>query len=261
MRLVWGKFKEQVLARSGSIQCIETDYSYRLSMFDGGLTYFCILAKDPTDTTDLDDFVANFKPNVNQPIVPKPLFNEEKKQIVSVSMSSEDAHYEPRSLDFYTAKVGSLYNRKSDGLGIDDGTDYGDGWLEFFDASGNTIDPTNQQAITENCTITKMQFEPKFVFDIFSGILFLEKTPLERAYLWVTVAPDIPEAYGGSVPFMAGGLNLKMLPDYSTVRFDAKTSKQITYNADYHTGKIEMKVKHALGEQIGIQMLYEFYRH
>jgi len=261
MRLDWVKFKEQVIARNGIIQCVETLDSYRLSTFDGGLSHSCLLVKNPTDSTDLDDFVNNFKAGINQPINPRPLFNDEKKQIVSISMSSEDAHYEPRSLDFYTAKVGSLYNRKPDGIGIDDGTDYGDGWLEFFDASGNVIDQTNQQAITENCTITKMQFEPKFVFDIFSGILFLEKTPIGRAYLWVTVAPDIPESYGGSVPFMAGGLNLKMLSDYSTVRFDAKTSKQISYNEDYHTGKIEMKVKHAVGEQIGIQMLYEFYRH
>jgi len=88
----------------------------------------------------------------------------------------------------------------------------------------------------------------------------IESAPIDRAYLWAIVAPDVPESYGGSKTFMGGGMNLKMIQPKEIGYTDGKSSKIIKYDPIYHSGKIRLIVKHSAGEKLGIQMIYEFYR-
>ena len=192
--------------------------------------------------------------------------SDEGKPLYHQSVTKDVWHYSPRSLDFYTSKYSSLYNRKDNAALIDDGTDYGDGWLSFYDSSGaelvkaeNESDEDFQTRLTANCVKTTCFFEPLVSFDVFGAKLMVKNPPTERAYLWVIAAPDIPEIYGGSVDFMGGGMNLSFFPACQTVHFDAKTGKAVDYDPIYHSSKIAVIVKHAVGVQIGLQFILEFY--
>jgi hypothetical protein len=88
----------------------------------------------------------------------------------------------------------------------------------------------------------------------------IKTSPIGRAYFWAIVAPDIPKAYGGSIPFMGGGWNLQMIEPRHICESDGKSSKTIHYDSVYHSGKIRLLVKHELGEVFGMQVLLEYYK-
>lgn len=193
--------------------------------------------------------------------------DEQGKPYFTQSVTDTEWYYSPHSLDFYTAKYKSLYNRTHAGAGIDDGTDAGDAWLTFYDADGNEIvhggyeetDEHYQARLTEECVKTVMHWEKQESFDVVGAQLYIGNAPVGRAYLWVIAAPDIPYEYGGSKPFMGRGMNLQMMREKSMHQFDAKTSKTVHYDPVYHSGKVDCIVKHAVGEQIGIQLIYVLY--
>jgi hypothetical protein len=174
--------------------------------------------------------------------------------------------FSPHAIDFYTAKVGSLYNRDHSGNGIDAGTDAGDAWLVFYDASGVEIVKGNEESnedyqtrLTATCIKTIMFWEKKTSFDINSAHLYVRSAPLERAYLWVIAAPDVPVEYGGNKPFMGRGMNLQMMAPGHPHYFDGRTVSTINYDTTYHSGKLATVVKHSVGEQIGIQIIFGVY--
>lgn len=182
------------------------------------------------------------------------------------SITNPSFYYSPHSLDFYTAKHKSLYNRLDNGAGIDDGTDAGDAHLEFYDASNVELvqgetesDEDYQTRLSSSCVKTIMSWEKQESFDVAGALLHIEKKPVGRAYLWVIAAPDIPYEYGGSKPFMGRGMNLQMMSIYTSHYFDAKTSKTVTPDPVYHSGKVNAVIKHSAGEQIGIQLIYILY--
>lgn len=196
--------------------------------------------------------------------------DEEDKPYVRVSATKLNWYYSPRSLDFYSGKAGSLYNRKSDGPRIEDGTDYGDAWMKFYQAGeygvetemvqgANETDEEFQARLDAYCTKTVVEFENDEAIDIWGAKLSISHTPTNRAYLWCVAVPDVPYEYGGSKPFMGGGMNLKLMAPLQVVQFDAKTSKELHYSADYHTNKIAIVIKHEAGENIGIQMIFDYY--
>jgi hypothetical protein len=175
--------------------------------------------------------------------------------------------YSPRSLDFYTAKHGSLYNRSHYGDGTIDGApDIGDAWLKFFDASNTEIAKGNEESdldyqarLTSTCTKTVMYFEPAFDYDVFGAKLQFRNIPQDRAYFWFVAAPDVPAEYGGNVVFMGGGMNIAFFAEKDTFECDGKTVSTVTYDGTYHSGKVALIVKHNVGTQIGIQLIYQFY--
>ena len=189
------------------------------------------------------------------------------KPYFAQSVTNTEWYYSPHSLDFYTAKYKSLYNRNHLGAGIDDGTDAGDAWLTFYDADGNEIvhggyeetDEEYQARLTSQCVKTIMHWEKREAFDVVGAQLYIANAPTGRAYLWVIAAPDIPYEYGGSKPFMGRGMNLQMMREKSMHQFDAKTTKTVHYDPVYHSGRVDCIVKHAVGEQIGIQLIYIVY--
>jgi catechol 2,3-dioxygenase-like lactoylglutathione lyase family enzyme len=211
-----------------------------------------------------DAWVQSKRPIINLP--PENPQDAEGKPFVNLSMTKLDWYYSPHALDFYTAKYGSLYNRRHDGIGIDDGTDEGDAYLEFYDTAGQLIVKGETETaedyqirLTANCIKTVMVWEKIESFDVVGAYLYIANAPAARAYLWVVAAPDIPYQYGGSKPFMGRGMNLQMMREKTNHYFDAKTSKTVNFDPVYHSGKVNAIVKHAAGEQIGIQLIYILY--
>lgn len=189
-------------------------------------------------------------------------------------VTEPDWHYSPRSLDFYTSKLKSLYNRShlcdpsnlTTGGTIDGSLDLGDAWMHFFDGTNteliqgqDELDADFQTRLTGNCTKTVIEFEPPWDYDVIGAKLQIRNPPADRAYFWFVAAPDIPTMYGGSVVFMGGGMNLHFFSEYETFYCDAKTVSRVQYDPTYHSGKIAIFAKHNVGVQIGIQMIYKFY--
>lgn len=200
------------------------------------------------------------------PPIPENPVDSEHKPYINLSMTKIDWYFSPHSLDFYTSKYGSLYNRRHDGNGIDDGTDMADAVLQFYDINGTElIKAENESAedfqirLTANCVKTIMAWEKVESFDVIGAYLYIKNNPIGRAYMWVVAAPDIPYEYGGSKAFMGRGMNLQMMQEKINHYFDAKTSKTVNYDNVYHSGKVSTIIKHAVGEQIGIQLIYIVY--
>jgi len=180
-------------------------------------------------------------------------------------------HYEPRSLDFKVGQYNSLYNRKHDNGGIYDGTDYGDAEMMFFDSSDNELSfrQTGHESETETqfqarldsgCVKTRIDYTPNFKYCIKSGIISLRESPSTDCYLWCVLAPHIPEASGGNVPFLAGGYNLSFFPAKSFIQMDGNTTFVLENDTTYYSHKIGLIVKHSIGDYFGVQMIYEHYK-
>lgn len=176
-------------------------------------------------------------------------------------------HYEPRSINFVTCKPSSHYNRKHNGGSIAAGTDYGDAVLRLWDASDVELVKGAEESaedfqtrVTANCTKTCLDWHPTYQLEIVGGMLQVLEPPTTDAYMWAIIAPDIPEAYGGSVPFLAGGFNLKFFKSGSIEHYDGRSAKLINPDFVYNSSKFRIVVKHEPGVQIGIQVYFEHFR-
>lgn len=196
--------------------------------------------------------------------------DDEDKPYFRLSSTRLNWYYSPRALDFYTGKYNSLYNRRDDNAGIDEGTDYGDAWMRFYERGeyGEAVEMVKgseesaeefQARLDTDCVKTVVEFENEETIDVWGAKLSIESKPQSRAYLWCVAVPDIPYAYGGSKPFMGGGMNLQMIGSQAVIQFDGKTSKEMSYHEEHHTNKIAIVVKHAAGENIGIQLIFDYY--
>jgi hypothetical protein len=181
-------------------------------------------------------------------------------------------HYAPRSLDFWTSKYNSLYNRShycgasGNDATIDGSVDLGDARMRFYDATNTELTKGAEELaedfqirLTANCVKTDIEFEPHWDYDVIGAKLQIRNPPADRAYFWFVAAPDIPKEYGGNVVFMGGGMNLHFFSESETFYCDGKTTSRVTYDEDYHSGKLVIIVKHAVGVQIGIQLILQFY--
>lgn len=196
-----------------------------------------------------------------------PPLDSDGSLIVRPKTTKTGWHFEPRSLDFVTAKRKSLYNKKFDTFTISGGTDIGDGVIRFFDSSGTELiqsleesDIDFQTRVTDSCVVTYVDWEPHYTFDI-KGLFFqIKNPPTTPAYLWVIAAPDIPAVLGGQVCFGNGGWNLSYFLDKQIFDVDGGGVKSIVYDPIYHSSKIRVLIKHDVGLQIGLQIIYKQYK-
>lgn len=264
MQIDWADFKIYVDDHSLNIQHIVVDNTYMMKAFNGPFEVSCqIPIQDPANS-DQSAFEASYKADSNKDL---DQLDSDGAHLTRAKTTKTGWHYEPRSLDFDTCKLGSLYNRKHDGNGIDDGTDYGDASLKFYNASGvelvqggSETDADFQIRLTANCVKTDMLWQSTYNFDIIGGSLQVKNEPTDRAYVWCIIAPDIAENLGGSVPYFAGGINLCFFKAGMIQRFDGRGIKSFVYDPVYNSNKLQFSVKHKLGEQIGLQMILDQFR-
>lgn len=243
---------------------IVTALSY-IAVLGSALSIFMKAELSSEDMATLDSIVAAHTGEpLSDPPVPK---DDDGSPIIKTKTTRTGWHFEPRSLDFYTAKFKSLYNRKHNSAPISDGTDYGDAWLKFFDSTDAELtqavgesDADFQTRLTANCVKTFMEWQPQYDMDIIGAIVMVKNPPVDPAYLWVLVAPDLTEAQGGSISFISGGWNLAFLPDKSIMYVNGRGVKSIAVDNVYNTNKLRLICKHSVGDQIGIQMIYEHFK-
>lgn len=257
----WNDLKAFVDARSVSIQWLDLGGNYYLHAFDGPFELRCVLSKT-LNADDVAVFEASYKAAGNKRLDPK---DTDGSTVYRVKTTKVGWHYQPRYLTFTTAKYGSLHNKK-----IDTTTDYGDATLRFWKVVDGAwvellladyADETAfQAALATDCKITAIDWHSDFDFDIRGGIFVHGVKPTSPAWGYAVVAPDIPAASGGSVPFLDGGLPLHLLSDYGLIMQDAVTVKSFTADPVYKSNKIRLVIDHALGAQIDLAIAYQIYK-
>lgn len=64
----WTILKTVIANKMLDLQYIFDGRQYTLVTLDNGLAIGCVIDADPSDTTDRDDFLANYAPSANKPI-------------------------------------------------------------------------------------------------------------------------------------------------------------------------------------------------
>jgi len=261
MQVSWTTIKDFVTARGLSIQYVATDSGYLLAAADGYFMLECTLPI--SDTAAISEFEAGLKLTGNKAV--KPL-DSDGSELIRTKTTKTGWHFEPRSLDFYTAKYNSLYNKDFTGWSIETGTDINDATLRFFNSSGTELVKTSEETAEEfqtrlsACTVTYCDWEPHYTLDL-KGLFFqIKNPPTNPAYIWLVGAPDIPAYLGGQVCFGNGGWNLAFFAANQILEADGGGVKGIAYDPVYHSGKIRAILKHEPGTQIGIQLIYKQYK-
>lgn len=217
------------------------------------------------DQTILGNLITAHNSTPEPPV--ETLYDSDGAQIIKPKTTRAGWHYEPRSIDFTTAKYNSHYNKKHNGGTIASGTDYGDAQLKFYNASDVELVKGAEETAEEfqlrlsnDCTKTYLDWQPTYTMDIIGGMLQVYEAPTQDAYVWAIIAPDIPEAWGGSVPFLAGGFNLKFFKGGTIEHFDGRGVKEIKPDFVLNTNKFRIIVKHQPGVQLRLQLYFEHFK-
>jgi hypothetical protein len=180
--------------------------------------------------------------------------------VIKQMISKSSMLFHPRCLDFTTSKYKSLCNKNSEM------TDLGDGEMLFLDASLNFLtkgesesDDDFQSRLTSSCKFTWLYFTPGSSYGISAGHIIYKGSPQGEFDVWFEVAPHIPKSYGGSVPFMDGGLPLEMFPEQSTITIDGKSCALIDLDEVNYSHRLGVKIEHETGEQLKILSIFDIY--
>ncbi len=264
MLVSWSDIKSLIDSNQARMNYINRANEYFIVASSVSIAFECAISKGTAEATEFEENYKETKTNLVEPI------DSDGSRIQRSKTTKSGWHYEPRSLDFITAKASSLYNRKHDGNTIDTGTDYGDAAMFFFDASGNALvkgalsDSEYQDLLTANCVRTHIDWQPQYEMEIIGATVSLLNPPTgtERAYIWVIVAPEVPANLGGQVPFMSGGWNGRFFASTGsgTTFLDGRGIKYFAYDPVYNSNKFRVVVKHELGAQIEMQFVAEHFK-
>lgn len=263
MHVSWEDIKSLVTSGQTRLNYIERANEYIIVATATNIAFECSLDKG---TVDAQEFEDDFKTTWVQPAQP---IDTDGSLIQRNKTTRAGWHYEPRSLDFITAKAGSLYNRKHDGATIDSGTDYGDCVLKFYDTSGtlltqgqNESNNDFQTRLDANCCKTVVEWHPQYELEIIGATVSVLNPPTgtERAYVWVIVAPDVPTNLGGQTPFMAGGWNLRFFTLDQTTFLDGRGIKYFPVDNVYGSNKFQVVCKHEVGAKVELQFVAEHFK-
>lgn len=250
MKSQWVDFKAFVNARYLSIQYIEDANFYYLKALDSAFTLECDLDKNPTDTTDLTDFVTNYKAKGNQS------FSDiDGIPFSRLKASKKGWSFWAIPIELTTSTLGgSVYLKDNAGTDIPGVT------CKIYD--GGNAEITTAGLLNANlntCVKTVLDFEPAFDYEMIGGALRINSNPAQDMRLWIVGAPDIPANMGGSKEF-ASGVNLKFMAPDSAFEIDGRVTKYVTYSAVTHQGKLRVILKHSAGASVNMQFIIHTYR-
>lgn len=104
---------------------------------------------------------------------------------------------------------------------------------------------------------TAIDFEPAFNYEIFGGGIECIEELDSDFYISAIIAPDVPEAMGGSIEVIRKKLILK--PSESVFRAGIGT-RELTYNPQYHSNKLRLIFDHTMAVQKRFQIEVQYYK-
>lgn len=266
LKLQWADFKAYAITAAAlPLRGFEDPTSYYVYAVDGGFTVWTQLDKSPSDTTERDDYVNNYKPSVNTRIGQ---LDSNGAPFLRQKSTKPGWHYCPNFLEFTTAKydtvanANALHHKQSD-----NSTDIGESSLKFYNSGGTELKRSDYisdalfiTALATTCVKSVLDWQSTYDFDPRAAAFIMGTKPAAPAYLYVTVAPDIPVNLGGSVPFNTGGVPLHLLNDNSVTGWEAMTVKSVVADPVYKSNKFRLLMYHAAGAQINGCLAIQLYR-
>lgn len=189
-------------------------------------------------------------------------YNRDKdgNPIIKNVIAENDMLFKPRCFDFTTSEYGSLCNKGSDL------NDLGDAQIKFYDEdrveltkAENETDEQFQSRLDTGCSFTYLLYTPSKRYAIKSGEIRYKGTITGECDCWIEVAPHIPKAYGGSVPFMDGGLPLDFYKEKEAIFIDGTNCAIVELDTQYYSHMLGVKIEHEEGAKIGILAIFNKY--
>jgi len=175
-----------------------------------------------------------------------------------VKITTTGWHYQFHGIEFETSKLDSKYSKKTNN------TDYNFINMKYYKLVDGvetqiTGDDLNQTFLDSNCIKTVVEWEPTHDIEVVGGIIKQHSLPTEDLRLWVVGVPDVPEAYGGSKPFVVN-VNMKYMGSEEGVRVDGRAPKYMTYSSIYHSTKLQLIIRHSAGFKHQMHMIFEIFK-
>lgn len=221
IELNWSDFKNNIDSRMLNIQYFEKGSQYFLYAFDGHLTFFCKIEKE-----EATDFETNYKSSSNSQLKDRDITGRE---IVRTAATIKGWHYQFHCVQFEVNKLNSIYNKDADNI------DLGFAELKVYDNQGQEC--TTQLSADTNGVKTIVTWKPNYDFEIVAGNIRQVSKETVDSYVHVRakVATGLQAPNNWlTVPFTAGGINLKYIGADETLKTDGRASKLLKgSNGDY----------------------------
>lgn len=251
-KVSWPEFKNFINTKETPFQYFETTGYYRLIAFDGFFSVQCELDKTPSDTTQLDDFETNYKPEANKNIWQ---YDSDGAAIVRQKAAKKGWTYGAVPVEFQTSRLSdTLYSKTHD--------DVSRSWITMKAYNASDVEVTTPGIANVNyATIVKtvIDFEPTYDYEIIGGFIRTINDINQDIRLWIIAVPDVPAQYGGSKE-MVGGLNLNYMKPENIYFVDGRVTKLLAYNATNHTNKLRFILKYPAGAFESISINIELYK-
>jgi len=245
--LTWAQFKAVAVSKArirSSIRGSDSLYYY-MTYTDSAGVFECSVLQD--GGADQTEYEASYAAAVNKNADP---LDTDGSPIIRDKITQAGWTFAQRGIILKTSKIGSLECKKNDN------TDWSDVSLKFYNASNTEL--TTQGDCDTDCVKTVMDWEPTFNYDLIGGELITLTTPTDydnECRFWVVVAPDIAQAYGGSINL----IDNRVVRSASSIKADGRRVKTMYYSSTYHTNKFRIILRHQAGQQVGLIMIYEYY--
>ena len=161
-------------------------------------------------------------------------------------------HFQLHAIEFITSKLSSVYNSN------DSEVDLGFTTIKYYNSAGAELVAGTQAELDSDCVKTVIDWEANHDIEVIGGFFEQASQPTTDVRLWIEAIPDLPIIYGGSVPFVQGGLNLRLLS--GKIDIDGKTPKMLSYDAVNHTNKFRITLTHDAGVQHDSMILFKIFR-
>lgn len=254
VRVDWDTLKALQLAKNISLQYIDVDNTYYISLYDGQFNCHCTIDKvdDPAVDSAQYDFEQNYKADAN---INLRQLDTDGAQIVRQKAAKKGWTYAALPLEFNTARLSdSLWSEEVSGQARSYIT------LKAYDSNNNEVTTPGLLDINyASICKTIIDIEPPYDYEVIGGSLRTSSSISNDIRLWIIAVPDIPVNMGGSKE-MAGGINLKFLTPGNVYEVDGRVSKYLTYDANLHTNKLRFIFKYPAGTYESLSVVLEMYR-
>ena len=240
----WSVIKDAVDNKNFRIRYVDTGKVYLIKAVDEHFELCCILHKTPTDTTDRDDFVNNYKAKAENPVHP---IDSDGSHLARVKITRTGWAYQLFGFEIETAKTNGVYAKDEDGNSLNYFTH------TMYDTNG---DVTTTEA---NAVKTVVDFEPPWDYELIGGRYKHNAQPQNDMYYFLCAVPDLTPAQGGS-KFFVYNVELKYISTSGFMVADGRAPKLLQYNATYHTNKLRFIIRHSAGEQLKFLQLLELFK-
>ncbi len=233
IKVPWAELKQFLDDRSVSPQYINFSSSYIIFGIDGDMILRCEMVKvnpAPVDS-DQKDFEDNYKDSGN-----KTFTDSDGATINRPKAAKKGWTYDIVPIEFELSKLTSIYSKlvdETNRAGID---------IKLYDSSDVEI---TIAANEPNAVKTVVTCELLYDFELIGGQLQQLSKPASAVRIWVIAVPDVPAPAGSKE--MVGGVNLAYIDPTDKVDIDGRVAKYMTYDATYHTNKMQFTLKHDAG--------------